>query len=98
MEGHDPGGRIRRVQRKRAAEDQPREVAGPDVDELAGPRPDREIRGVIRLQPLAGQNLATVDQLRRRQPHGHALGSSSALASSLAMSVAAWPSSAVAPL
>ena len=73
--------RIRRVERERPTQDHPGEIPGPDVDELAGPRADRQVRGVVGLQPLAGQDLATVDQLRRRQPHRHALGSSSAPAS-----------------
>ena len=38
-------------------------VAGPDVDELAGARAGRELRGVVRLEPLVREDLAAVEQL-----------------------------------
>ena len=58
----------------------PEKSPGPDVDELAGARTGREGRCVIRLEPLARQDLPAVDQLRGGEPHGHAVGSSSASA------------------
>ena len=78
MDRDDAGGGIGRVDRERPAQHHPGEVAGPDVDELARPRTGRQGRGVIRLQPLARKDLPTVDQLRRSEPHGHAVGRSSA--------------------
>ena len=61
--------RVDRVERERPAQHQARVVARPDVDELAGARAGDEARGVVRLEPLAGQDLATVEQLGAGQPH-----------------------------
>ena len=49
----DAGRRVGGVDRERPAQDHPGEVAGPDVDELAGPRAGRELRRVVGLEPLA---------------------------------------------
>ena len=47
----------------------PEKSPGPDVDELAGARAARERRRVVRLEPLARQDLAALDELRRGEPH-----------------------------
>src|SRR6185369_5222298 len=86
VDGHDAGDRIGGVKRERAAQDHPGEVARPGMDELAGTGPTGQRRGVIRLQPLARQDLPTLDQLRRGEPHGHAVGSSSPSSASAAAS------------
>ena len=59
---------------KRPPKDEPRIVAGANVDELAGPRAAGEARRVKRLQPLPGKDLPTIDELRRDDPHRHARG------------------------
>ena len=74
----DPGRRIDGVDRERPTQHHPGVVAGPDVDELAGPRAGREIRRVVGLEPLARQDLAAVDELGRGEPHRHAVGRPSA--------------------
>ena len=89
MDRDDAGGGISRVDRERPPQDHPGEVPGPNVDELARSRSVRQGWSVIRLQPLARKDLPTVDQLRRSEPHGHAVGRSSA---SSPASVAASPS------
>ena len=73
----------------------PGEVAGPHVDELAGPRAARDVRGVERLQPLARQDLPTLDELRCSEPHAHAVGlpsASSASSTSSTSSTSSWAS------
>ena len=70
-----PGRRVDGVERERPAQDQARVVARPDVDELAGPRAARELRRVVRLEPLARQDLPALDELRRGEPHAHAVRS-----------------------
>ena len=91
----DPRRGVDRVQRERPAQDHPGEVPGPDVDELAGPRARRDLRGVIGLEPLTREDLSTLDELRRGEPHRHAVGSSSAPSSSAdSASASARPSAA----
>ena len=80
---------VRGVERERATQDHPGEVAGPGMDELARARTAGQRRGVIRLEPLARQDLPTLDQLGRSEPHRHAVGSSSVSASSSSPS-SAW--------
>ena len=41
---------------------------------IASPRAIGDLGGVIRLEPLARQDLATVDELGRGEPHDHAVG------------------------
>jgi len=40
------------------------------MDELAGTGAGDELRRVVRLEPLVGQDLATVEQLGAREAHG----------------------------
>ena len=65
------------VDGERPAQDEPGEVAGPDVDELAGSRARRERRGVVRLQPLAGEDLPALDELGADEAHRQAAGDGS---------------------
>ena len=89
-----PGGRVGRVERERAAQDHPGEVARSDVDELARRASPLASSGAwIRLEPLARQDLPTVDELRRREPHRHAVGSSSVVVASAVASPRASASS-----
>ena len=85
----DAGDRVGGVERERPAQDHPGVVPGPDVDELAGPRPVREVGRVVRLEPLAGQDLAALDELGRGEPHGHAVGRPSAPSSASSASASA---------
>ena len=66
---------VGRVQRERPAQDDPRVVARAHVHELAGTRAVGQLGCVVRLQPLARQDLPALDELRGSQPHGHAVGS-----------------------
>ena len=78
MDGDDPGDRVGGVDRERPAQDHPAVIAGPDVHELSGARAGRDIGGVIRLEPLARQDLPALHELRRGEAHRHAVGRSSA--------------------
>ena len=80
------------------AQDHAREVAGPDVDELARPRAAREVGRVVGLEPLARQDLPTLDEFRRGEPHAHAVGSSSASSAASSTAPPAASSSAASPL
>src|SRR5207247_7089295 len=64
VDGERASDRIDRVEREGPAQHEPGVVTGSDVDELAGPGARHELRSVVRLEPLAGQDLATVDELR----------------------------------
>ena len=63
-------GGVRGVHGERTAQDEARPVARPDVDELARPGRARERRRVVLLEPLAGQDLAALEELGLDQLHG----------------------------
>src|SRR4051812_5883183 len=63
MDRDGAGRGVGRVDREGSPEDEARQVAGANVDELAGPRPGGEIRRVERLKPLTREDLPAVDQL-----------------------------------
>ena len=86
MDRDDPGRGIGRVDREWAAQHHPGEIAGPDVDELAGAASRGDVGRVVRLKPLARQDLAMLDQLGRSQPDRHAVGRSSLASPSSASS------------
>jgi hypothetical protein len=61
-------GWVRGVDGERTAQDETRPVT-PDVDELPGPGTDRQHRRVILLEPLAGQDLPALLELRVDELH-----------------------------
>src|SRR4051794_4655494 len=69
MDGDDPRRGVGGVDRERSPEDEPRPVAGTDVHELARTRAGRDRRCVERLEPLARQDLAALDELRADETH-----------------------------
>src|SRR3972149_6049611 len=62
MDRDDPGDGVGGVDGERPPEHEPRQAPRPRVDELAGPRSGCELWRMERLQPLARQNLAGVDE------------------------------------
>ena len=63
------GRRVGRVDGERTPQDEPGPVAGSDVDELTGPDPRGKRRRVVVLQPLAGQDLPALEELRGDELH-----------------------------